>query len=457
MATEKYGEMTCIRQPKELTDIAKINQALIHICHNISDLQYKIWYLLLQMISKGNIIKEEKEDWRYVVSRSKLDELLGYELSTRKLEEVLEALRSRSVKLNYFTKDKNPVIHGMGFISEYTITSKRLTFNLPSYIQNVINEDKSRFLFLFVDWNILNSFSSRYSTILYKLCKDYEKVGRTKYMPLDLFRNYLGLKPENHSRIGNLIAICIKPPIAEINKSKIADISIEVVYEKRGNKIIGLQFLITKKNVSHIQNTKYFHEHKTIEGDCKEICNNKDTSTTYENLSYEGVITENAKIAYLEKYSIEEIRASINAANNYIDGLRRKGQEEWGINQSGIYTKALNENWGASELAKERAKEEANREKQLEKLRRKELEQQQKLKERQKEEESLAVERALITSFEEKNSNEQCKIFENFISAQSNFIVKELKVAYDENGVDAYKKIPWVRGLLVGYLKNIWK
>ena len=57
----------------------------------------------------------------------------------------------------YLEKDGKPAIHGMGFISEYKITSTKIGFKLPTFLEKVIKGDEeSKNLFLLLNWNIFN-------------------------------------------------------------------------------------------------------------------------------------------------------------------------------------------------------------------------------------------------------------------------------------------------------------
>ena len=133
----------------------KTNQSLVHIKHSITIRQYKYWHLLLKFFNEQLEQGIEPEDGFYYESRSKFKEYFGYDLMTKELKADIEALRQEPIVLNYLEKDGKPAIHGMGFISEYKITSARIGFKFPSFIEKAIRgEDDSKKLFLLL--KILN-------------------------------------------------------------------------------------------------------------------------------------------------------------------------------------------------------------------------------------------------------------------------------------------------------------
>lgn len=93
----------------------------------------------------------------------------------------------------------------------------------------------------------MNSFSGKYEAILYKLCKDYVGVQRTPYMNISVFREYMGLTETEYSAFKNLNKFVISGPLKKINKSNLSDIEIEVSFSKKGRRVVGVQFLVTRK------------------------------------------------------------------------------------------------------------------------------------------------------------------------------------------------------------------
>lgn len=320
-------EESFLRVSEDELEISKVDQSFIHIVHNITDLQYKVWYLFIEMITtqEGNHINEDRS---FNVSKNSIEKKIGYELTNKKWTEILEGLRTKSVKLNFLNKNKEEVIKGMGFISEYEITSNRVSITFPYFIYSrIFNENNGRMLYLLLDWKILNSFSSKYSTILYKHAKDYAGVGRTPTLTIEDFRSYIGLSATEYSITSNLIQFCINKPLAEINSSNSSDITIKVNYIMKGKRKIGIWFSVTPKRSASQRVIKSISE-DSIVGRCL----SEEELSCFKDMRYE--ITEKKKLDYLEIYSISQIKLSIEAANEYINKLLKNNQE---VNYGGIY------------------------------------------------------------------------------------------------------------------------
>ncbi|EOC13443.1 replication initiation protein [Neisseria meningitidis] len=131
-----------------------------------------------------------------------------------------------SIILNYLEKDGRPVIHGMGYISEWKINNGKVFYNISDTILNELLLKSGRSMFLLMDWSVFNSLPGKYCGILYKLCKDYAGIGKTPYFTVQEFRHYLGLNDKEYEEFRALKAKIIKPAIEHINNSENVDIKI---------------------------------------------------------------------------------------------------------------------------------------------------------------------------------------------------------------------------------------
>jgi hypothetical protein len=132
----------------------KTPQSVIHIKHRISLRQYKYWLLSLDTYReayKKNVEPDAKNFYRFPIG--KLTEYLGYEPVKEELRADFEALRKEPIIINVFSKDGKPAQRGMGFISEWEITSKTIGFKLPSFLEEVMRGlDEPRNIFQIVNW-----------------------------------------------------------------------------------------------------------------------------------------------------------------------------------------------------------------------------------------------------------------------------------------------------------------
>lgn len=326
-----------VKNENQEIEEVKAPQAVVHIKHSITLRQYKVWLIILQ---KYREIYEQEieldEDGLYSFSKSELDDLLGYEIKKDVLKSEFESIRREPIIINYLEKDKTPVTHGMGFISEWKVSSKTIRFKLPSFLENVMKGlDQPKAMFQLLNWQIFNHFSGKYEAIIYKLCRDYVGAKNTPYMTIEEFREYMGLKVNEYAEFKIMNQHVIKKPVENINSSEVSDISIRVQWRNEGRKTLGLYFVVSKKNQTSIpfpeleQNPAFQFAKVHIEA--------------------------SMQMEYLALRKPEEIELCIERANEYGEGEAAKGKEP---NYGAVYRKAINEGWHTS-YADKKAKKEA--------------------------------------------------------------------------------------------------
>ena len=306
---------------------SKISQTLVHIQHTITHRQIKYWYYMLSQYAyshQRNELATKIDDGFYFVPMAQVTEMLGYLPTKKELKADLEALRQEPIIINYLEKDGETATRGMGFISEWKVSTKRMGFKFPGFIEQVLrNETEGRNLFLLINWSIFNCFAGKYEAIIYKLCKDYLGVGRTPSMTVEAYRKYAGLVGEEYKQFKELNRWAISTPIKNINKSKLSDISVDVVLEKSGRRVVSLYFKMKlKKN--------------------KQININPHPSFS------EAIVFISAEdqVKLLEKYSDDDIKAIIERVNTYIESKKAQGNKP---NYQALYNKAFEEGWGINQ------------------------------------------------------------------------------------------------------------
>lgn len=337
--------MTRSKINSEQNKLVKTNQALIHIEHTISMMEYKLWFICL--MTYRNLFEAEvkkDEDGFYYLPRSELSNLLGYRPKKEDLISMMENLRLQPIRLNFFEKDGQAFDHrfrGMGFVSEWDVGDKNVGFKFPQFLEKVIEGDaQARELFVLLNWNIFNSFTGKYEGIIYKLCKDYIGVGKTPKMTVDQFRTYLGLKDNEYKDTWDFNKRCINIPIKSINENELSDINVTVDFLRKGRKIEGLQFSAEYKNREKpLIELEEFKPHPAFKKS-KIYINPEDHSR------------------YLSLFDSESIEKIINRANEYIESLEQKGAKK--INIGAIYNKAFNEKWGLDVIPKSEGKQDDN-------------------------------------------------------------------------------------------------
>jgi hypothetical protein len=261
---------------------------------------------------------------------------MGYEPMKAELKADFEALRKEPIIINFLDKDGKKTTGGMGFISEWEITSKTIAFKIPSFLECVMRgENEATKIFQLLNWSIFNSFNGKYEAIIYKLCKDYIGIGRTPYMTVQEYRDYIGLKENEYTSTDDFNKRCIKNPIISINKNEMSDIEVSVEFKRTGRKVEGLYFKAKERKQTSLPFPE-FEPHKAF--------------------SFAKVaISIQDQNKYLETMPPEEIEATILRANEYGDSIKAKGQT---VRMAAIYHKAFLERWGVQYLEQRKAEKE---------------------------------------------------------------------------------------------------
>lgn len=320
--------MTKLKKIYNSEDVSiKAPPAVVHIKHSITLRQYKLWIILLQRYQEIFQSGEQPdENGFYSMDKSEIDNLMGYEYRKDEMRRDFLAIRKEPIELNYIEKGGTPVIHGMGFISEYKVTLKRVRFILPSFLKQVMQGlDQPKAMFQLINWEIFNHFTGKHEAVIYKLCRDYMGICRTPYMTIAEFRQYMGLKDGEHPEFKHFKRRIIDAPVSRINESTLSDISIEVEYikdEEDGRKTKGLIFHVSKKHQQMLPFIE-FEENPAF----------KFAKIT---------IKASDQTKYLATHAPEEIALCIERANEYGEQLIKKGKiAEYGA----IYRKAITEGW----------------------------------------------------------------------------------------------------------------
>lgn len=414
------------------TLVHKTPQEIIHIKHTISARQYKYWFLLLRaykdFIDNGI---EKNNDGFYSIPMDYIKRHIGYEPSKKELKSDFEALRKEPIIINLLEKDKEPKIRGMGFISEWEITSTKISFKLPAFLEHVLKGDlKARQLFVLLNWNVFNSFSGKYEAILYKLCRDYAGVGSTPYMTIEEYRDYIGLKESEYTEFKALNRRTISEPIKRINNNKMSDIIVGVEFKKDGAKVLGLYFHTAFKYVRSMD----IGSMDIVEPEPNPIFEKSLIS-----------IPPNRQAEYLSQYSQEQIEAILN----YVKEQQEQGKIK---NLGGFYYKSFQNGWGLENFEAEQKKKAEAEEKKRQAKAEIEAKKQAEKEAKEREAEQKAEREKYFEIFEALPQEDQEDILDELESQTASFMLKFFKKDR-KAGLKPYKKAPY-NFTLVYIMKN---
>lgn len=323
-------------QEKSQQPAIKTPQSLIHIKHRISLLQYKYWILLLRELREQYEAGEQADEngFRYI-AMDKISSALGYVPNKAELFKDFLAMKNETIAFNVLEKDGQEAKYGAGFISEWKVTSQRVAFKFPSILENVMRGlEEPKAIFQLLNWSIFNHFSGKYEAVIYKLCRDYIGVGRTPYMTVAAFREYMGLRSTEYPAFKDLNRNVIANPCKRINDSDLSDVSIDVELEKEKRVVIGLRFLVKKRN----QSTIPFEEFEP------------NPAFRFAKVHLEP----GAQQEYLSLRAPNEIELCIERANEYGEQQEKAGKT---VNYGGLYRKSIAEGWHVQHQEKKAKKE----------------------------------------------------------------------------------------------------
>lgn len=304
--------------------VLKAPQTVVHIKHTISLKQYKLWLILLQKFRDIYLVGNEIDDKGFfVISKKDIQGYIGYEPVKEELKSDLEKLRKEPIVINYLEKDGTPTMHGMGFISEWKISSKTIRFRIPSFLEDVMKGlDQPRAIFQLINWDIFNQFSGKYEAIIYKLCRDYIGIKRTPYMSIQEFKSYMGIHDNEYKEFRRLNELIISTPCKKINESEFSDILINPEFRREGRKVLGLYFKVESKNQITIPFTEF----------------EPNPAFQFSKVTVEATL----QTEYLALRAPEEISLCIERANEYAEQQEKQNKS---VNYGAIYRKAIVEGW----------------------------------------------------------------------------------------------------------------
>ena len=235
----------------EINEVIKASPA-IQIQSKITHLQRRAWNVLL-----ANAYNELPTAEVHRVSIAELANKLGF--NTKKLDylkETLEALVDCKIKWNLLNKDKQEKWGVASLLSEVDIESGICTYAFTPYLRYKLYNPR---IYAKLNLRLQNQFTSRYALVLWEVCFDYfdteRDQGETPFIPLERFRELMGLEKDEYSMFKELNRNVIKPAIKEINA--LTDYHVDVEHKRLGRRIAELKFRIIKVKQLPVQESVF--------------------------------------------------------------------------------------------------------------------------------------------------------------------------------------------------------
>ena len=225
---------------ENINEVIKASPA-IQIQGKMTHLQRRAWNILL-----ANAYNELPDKDIHSVSMIELAAKLGFESKNDEyLKETLEALVDFTVKWNVLGKDNKEVWGIASLLGSAEIKDGICTYSFAAHLRPKLHNPR---IYSKLNLRLQNRFKSQYALILWEVCFDYfdtdRSQGETPFIPLETFKELMGLDETDYPVFKVLSRDVIKSAIKEINT--LTDYHVEVEHKRRGRKVAELKFRITR-------------------------------------------------------------------------------------------------------------------------------------------------------------------------------------------------------------------
>ena len=235
----------------EINEVIKASPA-IQIQSKISLLQRRTWNVLL-----ANAYNELPYKDMHRVSIAALAKKLGFKSNNQDyLKETLEALVDCTVKWNLLNKDNKEVWGVASLLGSAEIENGICTYSFAAHLRQKLHNPR---IYAKLNLRLQNGFKGQYALVLWEVCFDYfdtdRDQGETPFIPIETFKELIGLAPDEYPVFGFLNRDVIKPAIKEINA--LTDYCVEVEQKRLGRRIGELKFRLTKVKQLPVQESVF--------------------------------------------------------------------------------------------------------------------------------------------------------------------------------------------------------
>ena len=240
----------------EINEVIKASPA-IQIQSKVTHLQRRAWNVLL-----ANAYNELPNKDIHRVSVAELAKSLGFNSHNEDhLKETLKSLVDCTIEWNILGKDKDEEWGVASLLASARIKDGICTYGFAPHLRLKLYNPR---IYTKLNLRLQNRFTSRYALILWEVCFDYFDIarnqGETPFIPIEIFRELMGLERDEYPVFKVLNRDVIKPAIKEINE--LTNFFVEVEQKRIGRKIGELKFRISRlkelPSVEPVQETFLF-------------------------------------------------------------------------------------------------------------------------------------------------------------------------------------------------------
>jgi len=237
-----------------LADIKEVIKAspAIQIQGKITHLQRRAWNVLL-----ANAYNELPDKEIHHVSVAELAAKLGFNSNNEDyLKDALRELRACEVEWNILGKNNTEEWGVAGLLADARIRDGICRYSFSPQLRLKLYNPR---MYTRLNLSLQNQFRSQYALVLWEICFDYydtkREQGETPFIPIETFRELLGIESNEYSEFKDLNKKVIKAAIKEIND--LTDYLVEVEQKRIGRKVAELKFHIAKVKQVSIQESLF--------------------------------------------------------------------------------------------------------------------------------------------------------------------------------------------------------
>ncbi len=237
---------------ENINEVIKASPA-IQIQGKMTHLQRRAWNVLL-----ANAYNELPHKEIHSVGMVELAAKLGFDSGNQEyLKETLEALVDFTVKWNVLGKDERDDEWGVAaLLAEAKIKNGICSYAFAPTLRHKLHNPR---IYSKLNLRLQNQFKGQYALILWEVCFDYFDTdrgqGETPFIPLETFKELMGIEADGYKTFKALNQTLIKPAIKEIND--LTAYHVEVEHKRIGRKVAELKFRIERVKQLPIQESLF--------------------------------------------------------------------------------------------------------------------------------------------------------------------------------------------------------
>ena len=236
---------------ENINEVIKASPA-IQVQGKMTHLQRRAWNILL-----ANAYNELPTAEIHSVSVAELSAKLGFDSKNEEyLKDTLKSLRNCEVQWNILGKDKKQEWGVAGLLAEAKIKNGICSYAFAPTLRHKLHNPR---IYSKLNLRLQNQFKSQYALILWEVCFDYfdtdRDQGETPFIPLETFKELMGLEETDYLLFKELNRNVIKPAIKEINA--LTNYHVEVEQKRLARKVAELKFRIERVKQLPVQESLF--------------------------------------------------------------------------------------------------------------------------------------------------------------------------------------------------------